>query len=997
MKIIDLHIYGFGQLEDVLIEKLADFQVFYGENEAGKSTIMAFIHAILFGFPTKQQAELRYVPKHGAKYGGRLRLFHSQHGIVSVERVKGKAAIGDLTVTLENGESGGEELLKELLSHIDKGIYQAIFSFNLHGLQNIHQMKGEEIGRFLFSAGTLGTDRLAAAETQLQKELDQRFKASGKKPVLNEKLQELHQLNNELKQAAAKSQSYEFLVGEKEAIQQEIAVLQKRVNDIQTRINKLDDWKKIEAFVKEEKWLEQELRKLGQATFPARGMERYEQLNQLLQPYNAQISSLTERIEQVKKELNIIEPDRIFLESETELQAALDRFPLYNQYIQQEKQVELKISELEERAESIKEKLHWRLNEEEIFSINTNIYVKDQVQKLAKKGVWLDKGKQELEDRFAEEKRRLEDLEEAVNKAKEQLIPEAQRTILESEAAKAVDRNDAENNLKTVQEKIAFYQAANEREKRQKQQKYQQYLLFGILLLALFLYSWSIKQPVLAVLGGIFFIITAVLFVTGLKERQFSAMDQSLEALLKDERKWREQLDSPQYAQIAILQEKLAMDHHRREQLQILHVKLEQQQRLYDKVIDQFEQWEREAVGYNKEIEKISAVLKIPKELANTQLLDAFQHIEQLKGMLREKRQLQVQLERLQKDSKAIAAQLMKIAARYASGHRDDLQKAAYMLRLKLNEEQEKTIQFKEKQNKLNDMESDRMQLIQEKKHLQAELDQLISEANVETETAFFEKAERSARKAKLEERLSDVKQQLHYCLLSELERNSYLQIANCDELVKEHQAEAEKIQLSLNQKHEQLAAKRHEIQLLEEGGVYSEIFHRFKQKQNELTEEAKEWAVYRFAQDILSQTVEKYKNIHLPRMLAQAENYLSFLTDGHYRKIHLHPAKTGFLIEREDHTIFEANELSQATTEQVYVSIRLALATTLYERFKFPIMIDDSFVNFDAKRTQKVMELLKQLKQNQILFFTCHQHLLDYFSNTSTLFLQKGAIQQVY
>ncbi|MDV2887592.1 hypothetical protein RYX45_20680, partial [Alkalihalophilus pseudofirmus] len=75
---------------------------------------------------------------------------------------------------------------------------------------------------------------------------------------------------------------------------------------------------------------------------------------------------------------------------------------------------------------------------------------------------------------------------------------------------------------------------------------------------------------------------------------------------------------------------------------------------------------------------------------------------------------------------------------------------------------------------------------------------------------------------------------------------------------------------------------------------------------------------------------------------------------------------------------MFEANELSQATTEQLYVSIRLALATTLYENYQFPIIIDDSFVNFDAGRTRKVIELLKKLAGNQILFFTCHEHLLS-------------------
>jgi uncharacterized protein YhaN len=160
------------------------------------------------------------------------------------------------------------------------------------------------------------------------------------------------------------------------------------------------------------------------------------------------------------------------------------------------------------------------------------------------------------------------------------------------------------------------------------------------------------------------------------------------------------------------------------------------------------------------------------------------------------------------------------------------------------------------------------------------------------------------------------------------------------------------------------------------------------------LEDEAKEWAVYCLAQDILAQTIEKYKNIHLPRMLSKADEFLSFLTDGNYQKILLQKSGSGFLIERRDHTIFEANELSQATTEQIYVSIRLALAITLFEKYHLPIIIDDSFVNFDAKRTQKVMELLKKLNQNQILFFTCHLHLLEYFQQDNIIYLNKGAVQ---
>jgi len=75
MKLIELHIYGYGKFEDYVIKSLDQFVVFYGENEAGKSTIMSFIHSILFGFPAKQSAEVRYEPKNNPKYGGKIKAF----------------------------------------------------------------------------------------------------------------------------------------------------------------------------------------------------------------------------------------------------------------------------------------------------------------------------------------------------------------------------------------------------------------------------------------------------------------------------------------------------------------------------------------------------------------------------------------------------------------------------------------------------------------------------------------------------------------------------------------------------------------------------------------------------------------------------------------------------------------------------------------------------------------------------------------------------------
>ena len=49
MRIKQLEIYGYGKWVDQTFDLVNDVQLFYGANEAGKSTLMSFIHSILFG------------------------------------------------------------------------------------------------------------------------------------------------------------------------------------------------------------------------------------------------------------------------------------------------------------------------------------------------------------------------------------------------------------------------------------------------------------------------------------------------------------------------------------------------------------------------------------------------------------------------------------------------------------------------------------------------------------------------------------------------------------------------------------------------------------------------------------------------------------------------------------------------------------------------------------------------------------------------------------
>lgn len=81
MRILDLHIDGFGKFHDLSVSFDKDLNVVYGKNEAGKSTLHTFIRCMLFGLERGRGRAARanlyskYEPwQNKAVYGGRMRV-----------------------------------------------------------------------------------------------------------------------------------------------------------------------------------------------------------------------------------------------------------------------------------------------------------------------------------------------------------------------------------------------------------------------------------------------------------------------------------------------------------------------------------------------------------------------------------------------------------------------------------------------------------------------------------------------------------------------------------------------------------------------------------------------------------------------------------------------------------------------------------------------------------------------------------------------------------
>lgn len=983
MKIVEIHIYGYGKFENIVITNIHDFTVFYGKNEAGKSTIMSFIHSILFGFPTKQQSELRYEPKKGAKYGGKLIIELEKVGRVAIERVKGKAA-GDVSVFLPDGTQGGEEVLKQLLKPMDKSLYQSIFSFNLHGLQNVHHLRSEDLGKFLFSTGTVGSERLFLVDHELNKQLAALFKSGGQKPRINSHLKEVKKVHDEWKRAELQNHQYSLLLEKKETVQENIQLLQQKVRKLEQRLHKLNEWENYAPYYLEKKLLEKELASYNDFSYPIDGIERLDQLNQWMKPLEGQIASLEEKIKNLEEEMKEV-PRQDLLEREEEIQAALEQLPLYEKLLIEENQLKNDLERIEEEMEEWRGKLHIPISEEKITAANTSIFMKEKVTKAMKKQEMLNEQKEELDRRFEEEREALEKWEKRVKNLENKLLSQKERKEKEEKLSKF-------ENKKMIERELQYVQEAIHREKRAlKQKKLQtnQSLIFFALFLFLAVFStWQSSY----LLAGISFAGAFVFLVFYLRGRK-QQLENELHRLTEKERKLLLEIKGISHELGEQLKKQLELDNQIRDELKNATFQLELHQETYEKIIQSYEIWEREWKENEMELLHIGKELNLPHEVVVRYPFEAFQIMEQLKNKIREKNQILEKLENKKSVMKQMADEWKELISPFLERSSPiSYREQAVLIKNKLKREVAIKIQHEEKEKKLRDLKEQLEMVRQEWSHLQKDKEQLFSLANVETEETFRLIGKKDEKRRALLNKIEERTRQLELFSLSENEVNEFLQI---DDVIREkeetknqlteHEQEIRKLQQTL-------AEIKHEISLLEEGGAYSQLLHSYELAKTELFYLGKEWAKFKVAKVMLQKTVERFKETHLPIMLKQAEQYFSFLTDGQYVRIFPKQDSSGFLIERKDHLLFEANELSQATTEQLYVAIRLSLATTLYRKYPFPIMIDDSFVNFDHIRTKKMIQLLKNLRHNQILFLTCHKHLLSYFHDEQIVLMNMFA-----
>lgn len=919
---------------------------------------MSFIESMLFGFPKTK----KYEPKTGGVYGGVLEAEHPEYGVVKIERTKGTAE--KLRVYTEKGEVKHGDFLKQLFQGTDRALYKAIYSFDVFGLQEIHAFNRDKIGEFLLFSSLFGAEAVSKLDSRLAKESERLYKPNGRNPQLNQELETLKQLAAKLKQAEAEEAGYHQLLEEKRTLEARLEAAETELKEAAGHIRMIEGAIELKPLLNEKATLEQAIAQYPEQArqFPADGLHQLEKYESHLHPKSAQLEALRVKMAELDKQMQKLNPDRDILARETLIQELSAGFHMYQSYGEQLAAIQAQLRQSSAQAAAGLEQLN-KTDENELLKMNTSYDYEWKLQQAVQQYVQARDRKRQLDETFEIARQELEDTEKAVRAASSAILENSQRKDKEA-ALKAYDEAQGQHQEQTkLREQLKFF------ERQQAKQK-KAVMSAGMLFIVLFL---LLQQWIPAICIGAALIVYWV--AAGKKEP--SSRNREARLPMTD--------ISP--AEAEALREALWEDDRNKQHLITQRAVLQQKEAAYERVIQQFEQWETDMAPSFAQVEHFMKELGFKEDPSF--LLDAYSLMKDVKKEVNKKHELTIEAGRLRKHRRAFEE---RVSMLHPVNQSQDISisDALHTLRKSVEREKEIEKQKKEIETDIHYTKEQMLELEQEIQYFHAQIEQLYAVAAVKDRNEFCAMADISRELKDTENKRYHVNAQLQGGHPEELElagANTLSELKNRQFIENERK---ERLTEEIEQLRSQIALLLVKQEQLEASGLVSDLKLQTEMQKERVKETAKKWASIQMIKQVIRNKLERHKKVELPRLLETAGEFFRPLTDGSYQTIYFSETDDSIMVMNGDGTVYHAEELSQGTCEQLYTAIRFALAVTRQDGARLPFQLDDSFVHFDQDRLKRVLDVLYDLSEGgrQILYFTCHDHVKDAFQNSQIIHL---------
>lgn len=196
-------------------------------------------------------------------------------------------------------------------------------------------------------------------------------------------------------------------------------------------------------------------------------------------------------------------------------------------------------------------------------------------------------------------------------------------------------------------------------------------------------------------------------------------------------------------------------------------------------------------------------------------------------------------------------------------------------------------------------------------------------------------------------------------------------------------EAEQSDLESELNEHHVEMGQLKQEINVLESSRESQTRYFQKAHVATDIYRAAEEWLALQIEEDVVQQMRRQFEKENISSTLTTASSYLHRISSGRYHRVWAPLGEDFLCVDDEYGRTFRVEQLSGGTREQVFLALRFALVREFASRgIELPVIMDDLFVNFDEERTRAAADCLIEIaaEGQQILFFTCHQHLAELF-----------------
>ncbi len=1036
MKIDRVHIDGFGDFGSTSLPPFGEpVTILNGPNEAGKSTLLAFIRMVLFGFPRLRSAG-HFPPLAGGHHGGRIELVTDAGARFTVERRHGPKG-GRVTISGADGSPVNDSALPGLLGHAPASTFNSVFAFDLDNLQQLESGDERAIGSRIYSAGT-GAARLPGALKQLDERADDIYLPKGKKQPIANVLVELQEVEGTLREAQSQSQEYGDAVSrsaelalEATALDAKASTARSRVEELRRRQGAWDSWVALLD-------VETRLSELPDRTgFPDDPIGRLDDLEDRLRDADEVVASARGELGRAREEAERpTEGDELLQEAEAVEVIRRGRGG-FDAAVRDLPKRESELSTNETALTSALRDLGPGWDEERMVAFDTSIPRRDEVEQWKARRASTIADLRDWTRDVDQASRALDEANQRLQDARDRLGSH-DKNYRSSSSQTSLDALRAQRSaLATARSRLAEYDQAEQRRRDLEAQAGGETepmtsfrplvtpaILGGLGVLLLVVGLVANREPAILLTGAALVVAAVVAYALAPSASSPNQGDgRPLRRLLVDAHRRADE----RRAALAAALEPLALDldagqlpgHDQLDAVEAALVKAEQLQRDRSGLVAALAEAEQDAERLRERFEvdgrrrgeqqltvdRAAAEWSIwlgqqglPETLTPDTVPELFSRVETARVVAHAVVEKRERISGIQRDIDTYTAVVEAVAVGHlAPGSMGDgssmaVAQVADRIVERIDQVQVALRARAEAVRTVEERDTSFTQATTRRTGIADRVQELLSRAQTDDPEEFRSRARRHLERQDLERRRKEHASALRAAWAGDRDLDalrsalaSTTKEESDEALLDAESTLGELDRLTTEQKEERWRLQER-MQSLSSDEAVSRLRGRREQLVERLRALAAEWSKLVVARSLLVKARSKYEEERQPDVVRRAETFFESLTGGRYSKLHVTVGEQQITVLDESGHWKTPEQLSRGTHEQLYLALRFGLIQSMGEEAeRLPVVVDEVLVNFDLERARRAAAAFVELSRtNQVLVLTCHQWIVDLFTEAA-------------